>query len=119
MYIDSYSMSFSKSLVAASSKPLILGILRSGKSYGYEIIQKVKEISGGQLQWSDGMLYPVLHRLEKEELIKSEWIMSGGSRPRKYYSITELGKQSLRTEQSNWSTMNEVLVKLFTQTEIK
>lgn len=112
-------MSFSKSLVAASSKPLILGILQSGKSYGYEIIQHVKELSGGQLEWSDGMLYPVLHRLEKEKLIKSEWIMSDGGRHRKYYSITELGKESLHLEKSSWNAMNNVLVKLFSQTELK
>lgn len=111
-------MPFSKSLVAASSKPLILGILQSGKSYGYEIIQNVKELSGGQLEWSDGMLYPVLHRLEKESLIQSEWIVSDGARPRKYYSITELGKKSLHLEQSNWNAMNGVLAKLFAQTEL-
>lgn len=106
--------SFSKSLVAASSKPLILGILREGTSYGYAIIQRVKEISDGKLEWSDGMLYPVLHRLEKEGLIQSHWKQSEEGRHRKYYSITEAGKQSWLEEKANWNSMNEVMQTLWT-----
>lgn len=105
--------SFSKSLVAASSKPLILGILQEGTSYGYAIIQRVKEISNGKLEWSDGMLYPVLHRLEKEKLIASQWMQSEEGRHRKYYSITELGKQSLHEEKANWHSMQEVMEALW------
>lgn len=62
-----------KDLVAASSRPLLLSVLAEGESYGYEIIQKVRQLSGGQIEWSEGMLYPVLHRLEREDLINSEW----------------------------------------------
>src|SRR3974377_2128335 len=62
-----------KDLVAASSRPIVLSIIAGGESYGYEIIQKVRELSGGHIEWSDGMLYPVLHRLEREGLIASEW----------------------------------------------
>ncbi len=105
--------SFSKSLVAASSKPLILGILQEGTSYGYAIIQRVKEISQGKLEWSDGMLYPVLHRLEKEKLITSQWMQSEEGRHRKYYAITELGKQSLHQEKMNWYGMQEVMEALW------
>ena len=103
----------SKSLTAATTKPLILGILKQGKSYGYLIISKIKEMSGGNMKWSDGMLYPVLHRLEKEELIKSEWIMSDGSRPRKYYEITERGKQELIVEREQWVQMSSVLSQIW------
>ena len=99
----------SKNLTAASTKPIILGILKQGNSYGYLIIKKIKELSGGQMEYSDGMLYPVLHRLEKEKLIQSKWIMDGGTRPRKYYEITELGKEALITEQAQWETVNAVL----------
>ncbi|HZL13994.1 MAG TPA: PadR family transcriptional regulator, partial [Verrucomicrobiae bacterium] len=74
-----------KDLVAASSKPLLLSILAGGESYGYEIIQKVRELSGGQIEWSDGMLYPVLHRLERDGLIESEWKEADTGRQRKYY----------------------------------
>lgn len=102
----------SKNLTAASTKPLILGILKQGKSYGYLIISRIKELSGGKLRWSDGMLYPVLHRLEKEELIRSEWIMSDGSRPRKYYEITALGKEELLIEKEQWVQVNMVMSEL-------
>ena len=102
----------SKNLTAASTRPLILGILKQGKSYGYLIISKIKELSGGKMKWSDGMLYPVLHRLEKEELIRSEWIMSDGSRPRKYYEITELGKKELLIEKEQWIQVNLIMSEL-------
>lgn len=104
---------YSKALIAASSKPLILSILKQGQSYGYEILQRVREISDGKLDWADGMLYPVLHRMEKEQLIISKWILSDEGRQRKYYAITELGKQALVEEEASWTSMNEVMLKLW------
>ena len=103
----------SKGLMAASTKPLILSILKGGKNYGYYITQRVKEISDGSLEWSDGMLYPVLHRLEKEGFIASEWMITSSGRRRKYYSITELGKLELITEKKNWISVNAVLAQLW------
>ncbi|MEO9806409.1 MAG: PadR family transcriptional regulator [Reichenbachiella sp.] len=102
-----------KNLSAASTKPIILGVLRQGRSYGYLIIKKVKELSGGQLEWSDGMLYPVLHRLEKEGLVQSNWTLSDDSRPRKYYEITAAGKEELIAEQQQWLEVNAVLDKIW------
>ncbi|GAB5531050.1 MAG: helix-turn-helix transcriptional regulator [Roseivirga sp.] len=99
----------SKNLTAASTRPIILGVLKQGNSYGYLIIKKIKEMSQGRLEWSDGMLYPVLHRLEKEELIRSEWVMADNARPRKYYHITEKGKQELLAEREQWIQVNSVL----------
>jgi DNA-binding PadR family transcriptional regulator len=99
----------SKNLTAASTKAIILGILRHGNSYGYLIIKKIKEISGGKMNYSDGMLYPVLHRLEKEGLIRSNWTMEGDAKPRKYYEITEQGKDALRIEKEQWVQVNAVL----------
>ena len=99
----------SKNLTAASTKPIILGILKQGNSYGYLIIKKIKEISGGKMNYSDGMLYPVLHRLEKDGLIQSKWTMNNESRPRKYYEITEMGKEALLLEKEQWLQINTVL----------
>jgi len=59
------------------------------------------------------MLYPVLHRLEKDGLIQSKWTMDGGARPRKYYEITELGKSALQTEKEQWRQVNSVLDQLW------
>jgi DNA-binding PadR family transcriptional regulator len=103
----------SKNLTAATTKPIILGILKKGKSYGYMIIQNIKEISGGTMEWSDGMLYPVLHRLEKDGLIRSEWVISEESKPRKYYEITESGKQELIHQKQQWQAINSVLIKVW------
>lgn len=103
----------SKALIAASTKPMILSILLSGENYGYQIIQSVKRISGGTLEWSDGMLYPVLHRLEKDGYIRSEWKMSDGGRLRKYYTITEAGKEELEKERKQWKSVNDALTVLW------
>ena len=61
----------SKELIAASSESLVLSILERSENYGYEIIRLVRDSSKERIQWSDGMLYPVLHRLEKRGLIQS------------------------------------------------
>jgi PadR family transcriptional regulator PadR len=102
-----------KDLVAASAKPLLLSILAGGESYGYEIIQKVRALSGGQIEWSDGMLYPVLHRLERDGLIESEWKESEVGRQRKYYSLNSDGRKNLKTERQQWLTVHNTLSKLW------
>jgi len=103
----------SKGLMAATTKPMILSILKDGKNYGYEIIQRIKEMSGGSLHWSDGMLYPVLKRLEKEGFITSEWIITDQGRKRRYYSITEVGKEELKAEKENWMSAHAIMVQLW------
>jgi len=103
----------SKALVAASTKPIILSTLLGRESYGYQIIQKVKEVSGGTLEWSDGMLYPVLHRLEKDGLLVSHWKRSEEGRFRKYYSLTDLGRKDLEVEMSQWESVHATLAKLW------
>jgi PadR family transcriptional regulator PadR len=102
-----------KDLVAASSRPLVLSIIAEGETYGYEIIQKVRELSGGHIEWSDGMLYPVLHRLEREGLIASEWKEAETGRERKYYSLTAKGGKTLKGEQQQWLQVHNTLCKLW------
>jgi len=98
-----------KDLVAASSKPIVLSILVRGESYGYEIIQKVRVLSQERLQWTDGMLYPVLHRLERSGLVHSRWGQSESGRRRKYYRITTEGEKALSQELSHWSAVDSTL----------
>ena len=103
----------SKTLVAASTKPVILSILVWGEDYGYQIIQRVKKISGGTLEWSDNMLYPVLHRMEEDGFLVSRWKLSDEGRLRKYYKLTEKGRRELESDRRQWMSVNEALVKLW------
>jgi PadR family transcriptional regulator PadR len=105
-------MKLQKELVAASSVPLILSILSEGDNYGYAIILRVKELSGGKIQWTDGMLYPVLHWLEDQRMVHSRWEKADSGRKRKYYSIQPQGRQTLREQKAQWmavtSTLNQI-----------
>ena len=74
-------------LVAASTVPLVLSVLTESENYGYALIQRVRELSGGKIEWTEGMLYPVLHWMEKEKLIQSEWRAGETGRKRKYYRV--------------------------------
>jgi PadR family transcriptional regulator PadR len=103
----------SKELVAASSVPLVLSVLSEGESYGYELIQRVREISNGRIEWTEGMLYPVLHWMQREDLIESEWRDSDIGRRRKYYRLTKAGRKALQTEQQQWMTVHGTLMKLW------
>jgi DNA-binding PadR family transcriptional regulator len=102
-------MTPSKDLVAASAVPLILAILRQGDSYGYAIIQKVRELSGGDLEWADGMLYPILHRLEKRGLVQAYWGVADSGRKRKYYRLERTGLAELETQRRHWNKLHGML----------
>jgi DNA-binding PadR family transcriptional regulator len=101
-----------KDLVAASATPIILAILRQGDSYGYAIIREVREVSGERIQWTDGMLYPVLHRLEAAGLVRSAWKTADTGRRRKYYSITREGRAELRRLKEQWDVVHSALQRL-------
>lgn len=107
----------SKILIAATAKPMILSLLFQGESYGYKILQDVMELSGGTLDWSEALLYPVLHKLEKDGLIRSRWKTSEENRMRKYYSLTEPGRQELAEEKERWLSIHEAFVRLWTPSE--
>src|SRR4051812_49183840 len=95
-------MKFSKDLVAASAAPLVLSILQDEESYGYAILQRVRDLSDEEICWTDGMLYPVLHRLEHQGYIHSRWDLADSGRKRKYYRLTPSGKAALRTQKEQW-----------------
>jgi DNA-binding PadR family transcriptional regulator len=102
-------MNVGKDLVAASATPLVLAILSEGESYGYAIIKRVDELSAGELQWTDGMLYPVLHRLERNGFVKAHWGRSESGRRRKYYRLTDLGSEELSNQRRQWRIVNAAL----------
>jgi len=102
-----------KELVAASTEPLILSLLARNESYGYALIQQVKQLSGDKIEWTDGMLYPVLHRMEENGWIKSRWVEIENGRRRKYYSISKGGRRALTEKREQWSVVSSVLGQLW------
>jgi len=98
-----------KDLIAASSTPLVLAILAEGDSYGYAILQRVRELSGGRLEWTDGMLYPVLHRLGRLGHVEARWEVATSGRRRKYYRITSQGRAQLEQQRSQWQAVDVTL----------
>ena len=102
-------MEINKDLMAASSTPIVLAILAEDDSYGYAILQRVRELSGGRMEWTDGMLYPVLHRLERLGHVEARWETADSGRRRKYYSITRDGKAQLAEDRKQWEAVDATL----------
>ncbi|MDB4912490.1 MAG: PadR family transcriptional regulator [Gemmatimonadetes bacterium] len=102
-------MEINKDLIAASSTPIVLAILVEEDSYGYAILKRVRELSGGRMEWTDGMLYPVLHRLERLGHVEARWEAAGSGRRRKYYQITAEGRAQLEEERRQWQAVENTL----------
>jgi PadR family transcriptional regulator PadR len=106
---DGERMEINKDLIAASSTPIVLAILAEGDSYGYAILKRVREVSGGHMEWTDGMLYPVLHRLERLGHVEAQWKIAESGRRRKYYRLTPGGRAQLAEEHRQWQTVDATL----------
>lgn len=106
-------MDFSKDLIAASSTPIVLAILAEGDSYGYAILDRVRTLSAGRMSWTDGMLYPVLHRLERLGHVTARWEIAESGRRRKYYRITREGRAQLAEERKQWEAVDSTLRNLW------
>jgi PadR family transcriptional regulator, regulatory protein PadR len=103
------ALQIDKDLVAASATPLVLSILAEGESYGYAILKRVRELSDGELEWTDGMLYPLLHRLHRLGFVTTEWHTPTEGRRRKYYAITDDGRAALAEHKRQWVTVTRAL----------
>ena len=102
----------SKALTAASTKPIVLAILQRGENYGYQIIQSVRDMSGGDLDWSEPMLYPVLKRMEREGLVRSQWKQTENGRFRRYFRLTVEGRTELKKEKDQWFRVHDTFTKI-------
>lgn len=102
-----------KELMAASTEPIILSLLSKGESYGYALIQEIKRLSADKIEWTDGMIYPVLHRMEREGWIASRWGKAETGRKRKYYSLKQGGKKALKEQREQWATVSGVFKQLW------
>jgi DNA-binding PadR family transcriptional regulator len=106
-------MRVTKDLVAASATPMVLGILAEGESYGYAVLRRINELSGGELDWTEGLLYPLLHRLERLAYVESSWQAVTGERRRKYYRITRTGLAELAEQRRQWDTVVATLKEIW------
>lgn len=98
-----------KDLVAASAVPLVLAILDEGESYGYAILKRIDQLSSGALEWTDGMLYPLLHRLDRLGYVEARWDGEQGERRRRYYRVTPAGRLALSEQRRQWEVVSDAL----------
>ncbi len=88
---------------------LLLAVLSDGRSYGYEIVKKLNERASGLLRMGEGTVYPVLRRLEKRDLITSQWVQASSGRQRKYYKLTPRGRRALATNAQQWQSLVQLM----------
>jgi PadR family transcriptional regulator PadR len=88
---------------------IILNLLaeQNRPMYGYEIIQELEQRSQGYFRFKEGLIYPRLHELERQELLQSTWQGEEGSRRRKFYSITDAGRRRLEKELRGWQAFTQ------------
>jgi DNA-binding PadR family transcriptional regulator len=107
--VSDLAVQIDKDLVAATATPLVLSILSEGESYGYAILKRVRDLSDGELEWTDGMLYPLLHRLHRLGYVTTQWRTPPEGRRRKYYTITDTGESALSDQRRQWETVTRAL----------
>ena len=101
---------YSSELIKGTLKTIVLKLLSdSDKMYGYEITQKVKELTGGKIQLTEGALYPTLHAMEAQGILTTD-VVNVGNRIRKYYSVTDLGKKTASDKVSEYSDFIDTMI---------
>ena len=105
--------SISKELLGVSAIPVILSVLQNGDTYGYEIIQRIKDFTDGEVVWLEASVYPLLKKMENKGLIKSYWKMKDKERPRKYYTILAEGRKQMEYNKQEWQRLNGVFKQLW------
>ncbi len=106
-------MKINKELMKGSTSILILTLLERENMYGYQITQELKKRSDNTFELKEGTLYPTLHALEKEESVESYWYDTEEGRRRKYYKITDTGRELLKHKRQEWDifakAMNNII----------
>lgn len=102
-------MNYGRELLKGNTESLLLAIINRQPSYGYQIVKELEKRSNGYFQFKEGTLYPALHRLEQENLIKGNWETLPAGQRRRYYYITEKGKQVLATRLAIWQDFSSAV----------
>lgn len=105
-------MKFNKELVGASTGVLVLSVLAREASYGYQIVRRLNDEAEGLFTWQEGTVYPVLHKLEQEKLVRAQWQQADTGRRRRYYYITAKGRDALAHGSQQWSDYHRMIVRL-------
>ena len=103
---------FDRELLKGNTATVVLAILDEGPLHGYQIAKEMKRRSDDALQLGQGVLYPILHRLEDRGMIAGEWEQSTGTPSRKRYEITPAGRAELKTKRVEWSAFAKVMGKV-------
>ena len=97
-------MSIRDQIRKGSTTMLILALLSEEPMYGYQLSKELDERSDGYFEMKEGLLYPMLHRLQRDGFIAGNWRRPEGERRRRYYTITESGKAALAEQTAEWQT---------------
>lgn len=103
---------FNRELIKGSTSLLLLQLLSEKDMYGYELVKVMEVRSDAHLSFKEGTLYPALHKLEDQGLIVSYWKAQEKGPDRKYYAITEEGKEILKNKTSEWKQFIAVIAKV-------
>ncbi|MEO1236075.1 MAG: PadR family transcriptional regulator [Planctomycetota bacterium] len=99
-------MSLSKELARGTVMPIVLSLLAERSMYGYELVKTVNQRSNGVLEWKEGTLYPLLHKMQGQRLIKARWEDGPTGKARKYYALTPKGQRLLEASREQWASLS-------------
>lgn len=104
-----------RELKRGSLELIVLHLLAPGEAYGYEIVSKLTMQTNGALEVTDGTLYPVLYRLERNGFVTVRWETPDRGVPRKYYRLSTAGRAELAQLTQEWTTFAKAMAKLLRQ----
>lgn len=100
---------YQKELLKGNTETLLLSLLTEKPMYGYQIVKEMGRRSSGYFRLKEGTLYPALHRLEKESLVRGRWQETLNGVPRRYYRITPKGEQVLAERLAEWHRFSKAV----------
>ena len=104
-------MKVSKELIKGSTSMLVMSVLKNKDLYGYKIIKEIETLSDNVFSLKEGTLYPILHALEKENLLESYWDDTDG-RKKKYYHLTKKGQKQIMEKKEEWQVFQKSVNKV-------
>jgi PadR family transcriptional regulator PadR len=104
-----------RELKRGSLELIVLHLLSQGEAYGYEIVSKLTADTNGALEVTDGTLYPVLYRLERAGFVTVRWETPERGVPRKYYRLTDRGREELSQLTHEWTSFADAMSRLLRQ----